>query len=69
MVDSKFNVMFFPANTTIIIQPMNQGIIEKLKWIYRKQILRCLLLADNEENVSFYKHLSLKDACSVLIEF
>lgn len=46
---------------------MDQGIIEKLKRIYRKQILRRLLLADSEENViSFYKNLNLKDACNML---
>jgi len=44
--------MFFPTNTTAIIEPMDQGIIEKLKRIYRKQILRRLLLTDSEKNVS-----------------
>jgi len=39
MIDPDFNVKFFPANTTAIIKPMDEGIIEKLKWIYRKQIL------------------------------
>jgi len=37
-----FNVMFFPANTTAIIQPMNQWVIENLKCNYRKQLLRPL---------------------------
>lgn len=63
MVDPHFKVMFFPANTTAIIQSIDQWVIEKLKWIYRKQILRRLLLTDSEENViNFYRNLNLKDA-------
>lgn len=59
-----FNVMIFPVNTTVIFQPIDQGIIKKLKRIYRKQILWRLLLADSEDNfISFYKHFNLKDEC------
>lgn len=50
IVDPYFNVMFLPSNSTGIIQPTNQGVIEKLKRIYRKHILRHLLSAENEEN-------------------
>ncbi|XP_060845567.1 jerky protein homolog-like [Rhopalosiphum padi] len=68
-VNSDFNVMFFPVSTTAIIQPMDQGVIEKLKRIYRKQILRHLLLADSVKNVaSFYNNFNLKDACYMLAE-
>jgi len=69
MVNPDFNVMFFHANTTAIVQPMDQKIIETLLRIYRKQILRRLLLANNEENIiSFYKNLNLKVLCYMLAE-
>lgn len=58
---------FFLQIQLQLIQPMDQGIIEKLKRIYRKQILRHLLLTNNEENViSFYQNLNLKDSCYML---
>ncbi|KAL4085384.1 hypothetical protein QTP88_027243 [Uroleucon formosanum] len=62
MVDPHFKVMFFPANTTAIIQLMDQGIIVKLKRTYRKQILRRLLLTNEENVINFYRNLNLKDA-------
>jgi hypothetical protein len=69
MVDPHLKVMFFPANTTAILQPIDQGVIEKLKRTYRKQILRRLLLTDSEEYViHFYRNLNLKDACSMSAE-
>jgi len=39
--------MYFPSYTTVIIQPMDQGIIERLKRIYKIQILQRLLLVNN----------------------
>ncbi|GFV41206.1 HTH CENPB-type domain-containing protein [Trichonephila clavipes] len=39
-IDDNFSVMYLPPNVTALVQPMNQGVIEKLKRIYRKQILR-----------------------------
>jgi len=45
MVDPDLNVMYFLANTYAIIQPMDQGIIEKIKRIYRKQ--KCMTFTVN----------------------
>ena len=41
-VDHDFNVMYLPPNVTALLQPMDQGVIDKLKRIYRKQVLRRL---------------------------
>lgn len=67
--DSDFVVIYLPPNVTSLIQPMDQGVIEKLKRMYRKQILRRLLLAeDNTEDsvVLFSKALNLKH-CSYML--
>ncbi|GFV99532.1 DDE-1 domain-containing protein [Trichonephila clavipes] len=62
--------MYLPPNVTALVQPMNQDVIEKLKRIYRKQVLRRLLLAENdEESVSaFVEKLNMKDDCYILTE-
>lgn len=69
-IDEGFEVIFLPPNVTPLIQPMDQGVIEKVKRMYRKQVLRRLLLAeDNEESViQFSKKLNLKDACYMLAD-
>lgn len=69
-IDKGFEVMFLPPNVTPLLQPMDQGVIEKLKRMYRKQVLRRLLLAeDNEESViQFAKKLNLKDSCYMLAD-
>ncbi|GFX32057.1 tigger transposable element-derived protein 2 [Trichonephila clavipes] len=48
-IDDDFSVMYLPPNLTAMLQPMDQGIIEKLKRICRKQVLKRLLLAENDK--------------------
>ena len=38
-IDDDFKIMFLLSNVTAILQPMNQGVIEKLKRLYKKQVI------------------------------
>ncbi|GFY31676.1 jerky protein homolog-like [Trichonephila clavipes] len=69
-IDDDFSVMYLPPNVTALVQPMDQGVIEKLKRIYKKQVLRRLLLAENDEEsvAAFAEKLNMKDTCYMLDE-
>ena len=58
--DKKITAMFLPANTTSLIQPMDQGVLKRR---YRKSLLRKLLMADDENQsmIAFVKSLNIKD--------
>ncbi|GBN08889.1 hypothetical protein AVEN_140541-1 [Araneus ventricosus] len=68
--------IFMPPNTTTILQPMDQGMIESIKGSYRKQLLSKLLFEgdDNEEEeaacsvVKFWKAVTLKDCVYMINE-
>ncbi|XP_028914742.1 jerky protein homolog-like [Ornithorhynchus anatinus] len=69
--NGNFKVLFLPLTVASAIQPMNQGVIETLKRLYRKQLLRRLLMAesaDEENTVRFFKSLDLKDCCYMLAD-
>ena len=61
--DKSVKAMFLPPNTTALIQPMDQGVLEALKRRYRKSLLRKLLLLDQEGDsmISFVKKINVKD--------
>ena len=44
--DKAIKAMFLPPNTTALIQPMDQGVLEALKRRYRRSMLQKLLLQD-----------------------
>ena len=62
--DKSIKAMFLPPNTTALIQPMDQGVLESLKRRYRKSPLRKLLLLDQEGDsmIAFVKKINVKDA-------
>ncbi|KAK9685634.1 DDE superfamily endonuclease [Popillia japonica] len=69
-LDDNFKIMFLPPNVTAILQPMDRGVIEKLKKRFKKQVLRRLPLSENdcESVVAFAKRLHLKDSCHMLAD-
>ena len=59
--------MYLSPNVTPLIQPMDQGVIEKMKRMYRKEMLRKLLILDESEGVlSACKKFNIKDCCYML---
>lgn len=59
--DGKIFVVFFPPNVTSIAQPMDQGVIEKMKRLYRKKFMMQLLNGDSDIK-TFWKKFNIKDA-------
>ncbi|XP_044595474.1 jerky protein homolog-like [Cotesia glomerata] len=57
-------VMFLPPNVTSLIQPLDQGIIEKFKRRYRNDLIEKILLQEenNVENKDFFQSFNLLDA-------
>ena len=63
--DGKVITKFLPPNTTSLIQPMDQGILEAMKRRYKKSLLRFLLVQNDCSSKSIpeiVKQLTIKDA-------
>ncbi|XP_050305586.1 jerky protein homolog-like [Anthonomus grandis grandis] len=58
--DGNILVAYFPPNVTSIAQPMDQGVIETMKRLYRKDLM--LQLLGEDDIVGFWKRLNLKEA-------
>ena len=41
--DGKITAKFLPPNVTALVQPMDQGVLESIKRVYKKSILRDLI--------------------------
>ncbi|EFN66481.1 Jerky protein-like protein-like [Camponotus floridanus] len=50
-INERCRVIFLPPDVTSLIQPMNQGIIEKLKKVYKKKLLRVMLTAESAKEI------------------
>lgn len=57
--DGKITCHFLPANTTVLIQPMDQGVIESMKRRYRKQFIQQLVTFNEEINVKDFRNVTL----------
>jgi len=56
--------MFLPANTTSVIQPMDQGILEPLKKRYKKRLLQHLIIENESSSLTIpevLKQITIKD--------
>jgi hypothetical protein len=67
-MDEFIRVLYLPPNITALCQPMDQGVIETFRRLYRKELLRKLLLTDEDEEsvIKMYKKIFLKDACYMI---
>lgn len=67
----QFKVLFLPPYVTSILQLMDQGIIISLKCLYYDQLMRKILLADNEHvsgKIETIKVINLKDCCCMMAD-
>ena len=66
-IDQNFKVEFLPANTTSMIQPMDQGIKETMKQIYHKKLQENFSSESNKKSFeTFLNNFNLKDCCIIL---
>ncbi|XP_068205097.1 tigger transposable element-derived protein 1-like [Palaemon carinicauda] len=65
-------VVFFPPNTTALIQPMNQGVIKNFKALYSRHVMARLQEAtDNDPDLNvknYWKKYTIADCLSVVEE-
>lgn len=59
--DGNITVFFLPPNTTSLLQPMDQGVIETFKRLYRKKFLRELLSDDGISLKEYWKKYNMKN--------
>ena len=59
--DGKIKAEFLPANVTPLIQPMDQGVLECLKRIYRQHLLRDLISHIDTEMIPFLRSFNMRD--------
>jgi len=55
-----FQIIFFPPNTTALIQPLDQSVIGSLKVSYRKKLILHLLIQPDIDLIEKIKKLNLK---------
>ena len=61
--DKAITAMFLPPNTTALIQPMDQGVLEALKRRYRRSMLQKILIEDEagQSVIQCIKNINIKD--------
>lgn len=64
---TNIDVQFLPPNTTAVLQPMDQGVIQNLKCHYRGHLIR-RLIADLEAGSATEYKINVKDAILLLTQ-
>lgn len=65
---SNVKLIFFPPNTTAVLQPLDQGVIKAVKGHYRKFLLRRVISDLDHQPTSAPKSVTVLDACLWLAE-
>ncbi|XP_033215441.1 tigger transposable element-derived protein 2-like [Belonocnema kinseyi] len=66
-INNNFEVIYIPPSVTALIQPMDQGLIVATKKLYKKNLLRRLLISEKPEGaVKFLNELNLQDYFGML---
>lgn len=58
--DGNIFCYFLPANTTSVLQPMDQSVIETLKRRYRKKFIQRLIIEEEMSLIDYWKAYNLK---------
>ena len=67
--DQQIRCVFLPTNTTSLIQPMDQGVLQNIKMLFHHDLLMKAVDREEEGDVSYIslvKSLSIKD-CVLLV--
>ncbi|XP_033211057.1 jerky protein homolog-like isoform X2 [Belonocnema kinseyi] len=66
-INENFEVVYLPPNVTALIQPMDQELIMKTKKLFKKDLLRRILLSEEAEGPDqFLKELDLPDCFEMM---
>lgn len=60
--DGNITCFFLPANTTSLLQPMDQSVIETFKRRYRKKFIENLVMEEDVSLIDYWKSYNLKFA-------
>ena len=60
-IDGKITSRFFRPSVTAFIQPMDQVVLESMKRVYRKNLLRDLISKTSNEMIPFIKEINMLD--------
>ena len=68
--DGKITALYLPPNVTSLIQPMDQGVLVTLKRLYKKKLLRRLLIEDENgiSVINFLKSVDMKVVVDLVAE-
>ena len=62
LLSGNIHVKFLPSNITALLQPMDQGVLENIKRVYRGQLLTKLIEGKGEDDViPLLKSVNIKD--------
>ena len=64
--DGKITAKFLPPNVTALVQPMDQGVLESIKRVYKKSILRDLISQSTFTIEDFLKRIDMIKICDTI---